>query len=153
MGMTPKMVKFVNEYLIDLNATQAAIRAGYSPDSAGAIGSENLQKPEIQEFMKQRQREIAVFAEMSPEWIIMKLKMIVERSCNPEEILEWDYEAKALVGSGQFKYDSSGANKAIELIGKHLGMFTTKIDLTSKGESMAPKSPTFKLPDGTEVII
>lgn len=47
MALTPKQQRFVSEYLIDLNATQAAIRAGYSQKTAGAIGSENLQKPEI----------------------------------------------------------------------------------------------------------
>ena len=45
--MTKKQKLFVEEYLIDLNATQAAIRAGYSPDTAGSIGGENLKKPEI----------------------------------------------------------------------------------------------------------
>ena len=45
--LTAKQRRFVEEYLIDLNATQAAIRAGYSPATAGAIGSENLKKPEI----------------------------------------------------------------------------------------------------------
>jgi len=45
--LTPKQKAFVEEYLIDLNATQAAIRAGYSPATAGSIGSENLKKPEI----------------------------------------------------------------------------------------------------------
>lgn len=46
--MTKKQKRFVEEYLIDLNATQAAIRAGYSPDTAKSIGSENLTKPDIQ---------------------------------------------------------------------------------------------------------
>ena len=46
--MTKKQKRFVEEYLIDLNATQAAIRAGYSPDTAKSIGSENLTKPDLQ---------------------------------------------------------------------------------------------------------
>ena len=45
--MTKKQQLFCEEYLIDLNATQAAIRAGYKPESAGSVGSENLKKPEI----------------------------------------------------------------------------------------------------------
>ena len=45
--MTEKQKRFVEEYLIDLNATQAAIRAGYSPQTAYSIGEENLRKPEI----------------------------------------------------------------------------------------------------------
>lgn len=48
LGLTAKQQRFVDEYLIDLNATQAAVRAGYSTASAGAIGHENLKKPEIQ---------------------------------------------------------------------------------------------------------
>lgn len=47
MALTLKQERFIAEYLVDLNATQAAIRAGYSPDTAGKIGFENLQKPEI----------------------------------------------------------------------------------------------------------
>jgi len=46
--LSPKQRRFVEEYLIDLNATQAAIRAGYSPDSARSIGCENLTKPDIE---------------------------------------------------------------------------------------------------------
>lgn len=48
MALTPKQQLFVEEYLIDLNATQAAIRAGYSPNNADKIGSELLGKPEFQ---------------------------------------------------------------------------------------------------------
>ena len=47
MSLTNKQQKFVNEYLIDYNATQAALRAGYSPKTAYAMGWENLRKPEI----------------------------------------------------------------------------------------------------------
>ena len=47
--LTPKQERFVDEYLLDLNATQAAIRAGYSKRSARAIGAENLTKPNIQQ--------------------------------------------------------------------------------------------------------
>ena len=45
--LTPKQAAFVAEYLVDLNATQAAIRAGYSAKTAGSVGAENLSKPEI----------------------------------------------------------------------------------------------------------
>ncbi len=51
-NLTAKQQRFVDEYLIDLNATQAAIRAGYSPKSAYSIGQENLKKPEIQEAIQ-----------------------------------------------------------------------------------------------------
>ena len=47
MALTPRQASFVEQYLVDLNATKAAIRAGYSKATAGAIGAENLTKPEI----------------------------------------------------------------------------------------------------------
>ena len=52
-NLTPKQQRFVEEYLIDLNATQSAIRAGYSEKTAYSVGHENLKKPEIQKpFVK-----------------------------------------------------------------------------------------------------
>lgn len=151
MAMTAKMIKFVNEYLIDLNATQAAIRAGYSEDTAGKIGSENLQKPEIKAFLERRQQEIADAAEISPEWVIQTLVSVVNRSMQAESVLikldgQW-------VDSGEYKYDSAGANKALELIGKHTGMWPNKLDLTTKGEKVNMPISTCKLPNGDEVIL
>ena len=57
-GLTDKQQRFAEEYLIDLNATQAAIRAGYSEKTSGAIGRENLQKPIIQESIRIRIDEV-----------------------------------------------------------------------------------------------
>ena len=62
MALTPKQAAFVSEYVIDWNATQAAIRAGYSEKSAGAIGAENLTKPEIQEVIARTVAERAMDA-------------------------------------------------------------------------------------------
>ena len=56
--MTKKQKRFVDEYLIDLNATQAAVRAGYSPNTAYSIGAENLKKPEIQNAIDERLEHI-----------------------------------------------------------------------------------------------
>ena len=55
--MTEKQKLFCEEYLIDLNATQAALRAGYSEKTAYSIGNENLKKPEIQEYIQKRLKE------------------------------------------------------------------------------------------------
>ncbi len=67
MKLTPKQQRFVEEYLIDLNATQAAIRAGYSKKTAGQIGDENLKKPQIagalQEAMNKRSERTEITAD------------------------------------------------------------------------------------------
>lgn len=54
MKLTPKQQLFCDEYLIDLNATQAAIRAGYSEKTAKQIGQENLSKPDLKKYIEDR---------------------------------------------------------------------------------------------------
>jgi phage terminase small subunit len=68
--LTPKQRKFVDEYLIDLNATQAAIRAGYTTNRADSIGYDNLRKPEIQNAIKERQEELSQKAQISQERVL-----------------------------------------------------------------------------------
>jgi phage terminase small subunit len=70
MSLTPKQRRFVNEYCVDENAPQAAIRAGYSPDTAGVIGCENLKKPYIKEAIAERMEECAIAASITPEWVV-----------------------------------------------------------------------------------
>ncbi|MDW9880499.1 terminase small subunit [Sinorhizobium meliloti] len=71
--LTPKQARFVEEYLIDLNATQAAIRAGYSDKTAQAIGTENLSKPlikaAIDEALAKRSEETRIDA----NWVLQRL--------------------------------------------------------------------------------
>jgi phage terminase small subunit len=74
--LTDKQKKFCDEYLIDLNATQAAIRAGYSEKTAYSIGDENLRKPELQEYIQKRQKEGQERAEITRGDIIDQLKSI-----------------------------------------------------------------------------
>lgn len=70
--LEPKQRAFVREYCVDYNATQAAIRAGYSEKTAGSIGGENLQKPEINEAIQERMAELAAAAELTPQWILKR---------------------------------------------------------------------------------
>ena len=74
--MTDKQKKFCDEYLIDLNATQAAMRAGYSKKTAYSIGDENLRKPELQAYIQKRQKEGQERAEITRGDIIDQLKSI-----------------------------------------------------------------------------
>lgn len=114
MKLTPKQKRFCEEYIVDLNATQAAIRAGYSQKTAAVIAAENLTKPNISNYVQLLQGERASKTEISAEWVLKNLKEIAD-------------EAKE-------KGEYSPANKSLELIGKHLGMFTEKIDLNADVE-------------------
>ena len=117
-NLTPKQQRFVEEYLIDLNATQAAIRAGYSEKTAKEIGSENLTKPNIAKAITEAQEKLSNKAQVTVE-------MVVQGLLN---------EAKDLSeGSTQSARVSAWAH-----LGKHLGMFVEqkKVDVTTNGESI-----------------
>lgn len=109
--LTPKQKAFVDEYLIDLNATQACIRAGYSKKTADRIGPELLGNPcvaaAIQKAMQERQRR----TEVTQDYVIAKLKEIADKDAS-------DYTESDL------KYSSK--LKALELLGKHTGAFEPK---------------------------
>src|ERR1700735_845857 len=70
MALNPKQIRFVEEYLIDLNATQAAIRAGYSRKTAYAIGSENLRKPEIKAALQAAHAVVTTKVKITKDYLI-----------------------------------------------------------------------------------
>ena len=109
--MTPKQARFVDEYLLDMNATQAAIRAGYSKKTAYEIGYENMKKPEIAIAVAERKLERAERTQTSTDWVIQSLVKAYET-------------AKEKGNLGQ-------AIRALELIGKHHGAFLDRVEQTS----------------------
>lgn len=124
--LTEKQKRFVDEYLIDLNATQAAIRAGYSEGTAKQIGSENLTKPAIKKAIDSRMEELRTQRTADAVEVLETLTAIMRG-----EVTE---EVPLMCGDGcQMLTDKSTAVKdrlkAAELIGKRYGLFTDKLDL------------------------
>lgn len=72
-NLTPKQQRFVEEYLIDLNATQAAIRAGYSEKTAKSIGQENLTKPDIQKAIEEAQNKRTEQTQIDAAYVLRRL--------------------------------------------------------------------------------
>jgi phage terminase small subunit len=126
--LTDKQEAFIMEYMIDLNATQAAIRAGYSKSSAKEIGYENLTKPHILARIEELKAERAEKLSVDAEWVLKRLMQISDRCMQNEPVLAFNYATKELEETGEYQFDSTGANKATELIGKHLGMFKDKVE-------------------------
>lgn len=81
MGLRGKQQRFVEEYLIDLNATQAAIRAGYSEKTAAFIGHENLRKPEIQEAINQARNARSARVQADADYVLRRLVEIDQMDC------------------------------------------------------------------------
>lgn len=76
--LSAKQEAFCREYVIDLNATQASIRAGYSEKTAANIGNENLRKPQIQERLAKLINSRSERLEISADWVLSELKKIHE---------------------------------------------------------------------------
>jgi len=117
-GLTDKQRRFVQEYLIDSNATQAAIRAGYSKKTAHAIGQENLRKPMIAEAVASGQAMLAEEAEITLNWLVGQSQKILRHAMTP-------VRAKDRYGkpTGPEIRQLSPANKAIENIAKLTGFW------------------------------
>lgn len=149
--LTAKQKRFIEEYLFDLNATQAAIRAGYSPDTAGQIGNENLKKLEIKSSIDKAIAERSRRTGINTDRVLRELGKIA--FINPADVInletatvkeEATREDTACIQSIKIKtiptedgditereiktYDKL---KALELCGKHLGMWTERIDLNA----------------------
>lgn len=121
--LTAKQEMFVKEYLIDLNATQAAIRAGYSEKTANEQASRLLANVNIQEVVQNSMNDRAYKTELTAEWVLNNLKEVAERCMQAEPVL--DREGNE---TGEWRFEHAGANKSLELIGKHLKLFTDKVE-------------------------
>lgn len=150
MALTQKQKLFIDEYLIDLNATQAAIRAGYSPRNADKIGSELLGKTRVSDAIKTAMAERSKRTGINQDRILMELAKIA--LVNPENVVNFDEatiredalpEDLAAVASVKVKRfptkDGEGIEreikfydktKALDLAGRHLGMFKDKLELS-----------------------
>lgn len=168
MALTDKQKRFCEEYLIDLNATQAAIRAGYSPKTAEQTASRLLRNVKVQEYIAKRQKELSRSTEITQERVIKELALIafsnnadyahvvekkmqveaggalvdvLDKDGNPvmyrtvepvltEELTEEQKRALAVIKKGRdgLEVKSCDKVKALELLVKHLGIFTDKIE-------------------------
>ena len=120
--LTPKQEGFISEYLVDLNATQAAIRAGYSRRTARQIGVENLSKPVIAAAVSAAKRERAEATKIDAEYVLKRLHQIVERclqEVKPALHSKTRQPMKDEDGNALYTFNAAGANQALALLGKH----------------------------------
>ena len=131
--LTPKQARFVGEYLIDLNATQAAIRAGYSKKSAEQQGSRLLRYVKVGAAVAKGQAEKAEKLGLSQEWVLRRLMQVVERCLQAEAVVDRKGEPVIIetpegeMGAA-YTFQAAGANRALELLGKHLNLFNETVN-------------------------
>lgn len=136
-NLTPKQRRFIDEYLIDLNATQAAIRAGYSAKSARAIACENLTKPDIQEAIVAAKQARAEATKIDSEWVLRQAVALYQRcmqEIKPALHPKTRRQLKDDAGNKLFTFNAAASNRALELIGKHVDIGAFKDRLEVSGE-------------------
>ena len=114
-ALLPRQVRFVEEYLIDLNGKQAAIRAGYSSKTAEAIASRLLSKVNVQKAITVAVEARSVRTEINQDWVIAKLVENVERAMQSIPVLD-----RQGGETGKYTYEGQVANTALKLLGDHL---------------------------------
>ena len=154
--MTKKQKRFIEEYLVDLNATQAAIRAGYSPDTAKSIGNENLTKPDIRAHIDKAMAERSKRTGINADRVVQELAKIalvnaidvidpttatIKDGALPEDTAAIQSVKVKTFGEDGLEWEIKMADKikALELLGKHLGMFKDKIELSGSLDSEKTK--------------
>ena len=156
-GLNPRQRRFVNAYLVDPHAARSAITAGYSPKTADVIGRRLLRNVSVCSVLTREQKVVAEKALVTAEQVVRELARIgfsdmraftewgdggvtlLDSAALSEDAARCVSEVSQTItkegGSIRFKlHDKPGA---LALIGKHLNMFPTNIDMTSKGEKLA----------------
>jgi phage terminase small subunit len=124
--LTARQRLFVDEYMIDRNATQAAIRAGYSKKTANEQGARLLANVRVWAEVEKRTANASKRSGVSVGYVLSNLEEIIERCMQRAPVMEGTRQAKDGSGNHVWRFDSSGAVKALELIGKHLSMWEQK---------------------------
>lgn len=127
-NLTTRQELFCQEYIIDYNGTQAAIRAGYSEKTADVQASKLLRNVKVLSRVRAIQKDRLEKLAVTQESVILKLLEIYDRCMQAKPVTEWDYNEKKYVETGKYVFDSKGALNALEMIGKHLAMFTNKVE-------------------------
>ncbi|WP_314046532.1 terminase small subunit [uncultured Granulicatella sp.] len=130
--MTLKQQRFADEYIITGNATQSAIKAGYSKKTARAIANENLMKPYIKEYIDERLAKLESEKIATQEEVLQYLTSVM-RGEKTEPLLVLDGEGTQKVIEAVPSVQSR--TKAAELLGKRYGTFTDRVDINAQIES------------------
>ncbi len=152
--LTDKQKKFIDEYLVDLNATQAAIRAGYKEKAAYRTGAENLRKPQIQEEIQKRMEERQKRTEITQDMVLQELAAIAfARATDYVSVMGGmvqvkdtdqlsDSQIAAIAGIKEtqngIEVKLGSKEKTLELLGRHLGMWNDKINVEGQVEAKNP---------------
>ena len=143
-NLTPKQDRFCREYVIDHNGTRAWMASHPSCKSeraAEASASHALSKDIISSRIEELEIPIADKLGVTLEYVLQGLKDVYARSMQAEPVMIYNRKTQRMEESGEYTFDSTGANRALELMGKHRAMFTDKVDNTTKVKGLKQAAP------------
>lgn len=126
--LTPKQQRFVEEYLVDLNATQAAIRSGYSKKTAASIGDENLRKPEIASAIRKAKETRSKRTQVNQDYVLEVIVDTIERCRQTRPVLDKDGKPVMVqTPTGQlaaaYTFEPMAVLKGADLLARHTGLY------------------------------
>lgn len=122
-----KQQLFIKEYLVDLNGTQAAIRAGYSEKTANEQSARLLAKVSIKEQVQIEMDKRSQRTAINADYVLTTIQDTIERCKQAEPVYEMVDGEK--VPTGEYKFEHVGVLRGCELLGKHLKLFTDKVEI------------------------
>lgn len=122
--------RFCQEYVVDYNGTQAAIRAGYKEKNARVQASALLTNPNILSRVHELQKDQLDRLALSQDYVVLQLLETYKCCREPTPVMRYDPSTGEMEETGMYQFDSKGALRALELIGKHLGMFSDKVHVS-----------------------
>ena len=123
-----RQIRFVEEYIKDLNATQAAIRAGYSKKTARSQGARLLTNVDILEAIQEAKEERSERTKIDQDYVLTNIQKVIERCMQIQQVDNCLIQTEDGELAQAFMFKEQGALKGLELLGKHLGMFKDKIE-------------------------
>jgi phage terminase small subunit len=150
MGLNEKQKQFCEEFIIDFNGTQAAVRAGYSPNTANEQAARLLANVNIQAYLKELIENRNKRMRITQDEVVANIVEVMQRCMQAKPVTFMGRQVKDEEGNNLWRFDSQGANKALDMLMKHTGGYNA--DNQQKQALMTSVQKIFVTPDEVEEV-
>jgi phage terminase small subunit len=131
--LTDKQRRFVDRYIVHLQAGRAADEAGYGTKRPDQAATRLLAMEHVRAAIEERLRRDREKSELDEAWVLERLRRVAEWCMQAKPVLDSDGNP-----TGEYRFDAAGANRSLELIGKHFAMFTDNVNVRDRDLDRLP---------------